>query len=139
MICEPWYIPTREKRLEVGEQIARRTGGGLVVVDVDRAVIPDYLTLTYTVRTPRGWHLYYEHDQAVKSGLVDNCVEVRGEYSWVVCPPTKGYVMWRAMPCQPLPTYVVDRIERGARCSSRLQQQRLAYFRKQRLPNLCAI
>lgn len=33
---------------------------GLVVIDIDNGDIPDFCPPTYTVKTGRGWHLYYQ-------------------------------------------------------------------------------
>lgn len=38
---------------------------GLVVVDVDSGPIPDFCPPTYTVKTGRGWHLYYLAEEGV--------------------------------------------------------------------------
>ena len=64
---------------------------GLVVVDVDGGEAPAWAVPTYTVTTPRGWHLYYATSEPIKNSvkaLADN-VDVRGDGGFVVLPGSR--------------------------------------------------
>jgi hypothetical protein len=64
---------------------------GIVVVDIDGGEAPSWATPTYTVTTPRGFHLYYATDERIKNSvkaLADN-VDVRGEGGFVVLPGSR--------------------------------------------------
>lgn len=51
---------------------------GLVVVDIDSGEIPDYLPATYTVKTGRGWHLYYQAiEGATYRGTLGEGIDVK--------------------------------------------------------------
>lgn len=78
--------------------IGLRTGGGLVVIDVDPrhgGEVDPAWPKTMSVRTPGGgWHFYYFSLEAVPSsadGRIAPGVDVRGEGGYVVAPPSKTF------------------------------------------------
>lgn len=98
-----WWRKWREAN------IALRTGGGLVVVDVDPrhggAVDPGWpATLTAQTRGG-GWHLYYQSDEPIgcSVAVVAPAVDIRGERGYVVAPPSPGWKWVNEAAIAPLP------------------------------------
>ena len=90
---------------------------GLVVLDIDNGEIPIEATETYTVKTRRGWHLYYlaepNTDYVAKYG--DN-IDVKHK-GYVVAPPSihpNGFHYWVVddQEPQPLPAAIAAKIAR---------------------------
>lgn len=75
-----------------GANIGVRTGGGLIVVDVDPGADPELLAFlsaihTPTVRTGRdGRHFYFKGDARCSVGKISENVDVRGDGGQVVLP-----------------------------------------------------
>lgn len=128
-----WKIPTSNKYLDVGDQVSVRTGIGFVVIDVDKEEVPSYIESTRTVKTPNGWHFYYLYDGPVRSGPIDKLVEVRGDYSWVVCPPSRGYLLWNAQRIQPLPNAIETMLSHSLIIDTTTLQNRIKYFNTHRI------
>jgi hypothetical protein len=92
------------------------TGGGLVVIDVDRPGGDAKLgRLTRAVRTPRGHGQYYFAGPAGERlrgsvGKIAANVDVRADGNLVVAPPSPGYEFTNDLPIAPLPDVLLDAI-----------------------------
>jgi hypothetical protein len=83
---EKWW------RLWPEANIGLVTGDGLIVVDLDGPEAEAYaeergLPSTASVKTSRGWHLYYAGDGPCRVGIGPG-VDVRGNGGYVVAPPS---------------------------------------------------
>lgn len=88
---------------------------GLVVVDMDPgAVAPDVLPLTYTVKTPRGQHFYYEGEAPSSAGKLGPHIDTRGVGGYVLCPPSVvngiSYTLENSLAYALAPKWVHDRL-----------------------------
>ena len=117
--------------------IATGHGSGLVIVDLDDDAdkpatehgTPSWQALvdahgagpkTYTVKTPRGWHLYYRLPDGAIVGnraRLRPGIDVRGDGGYVVAPPSMHhsgtrYRVARDAPVAPAPPWLLAMLER---------------------------
>lgn len=83
---------------------------GLCVIDLDRPDIPESLPQTYTVKTPRGFHAYYEGSLPPTASRLGDNIDTRGEGSYVLVPPSSvgglSYKVENILPYAPLPDWI---------------------------------
>jgi hypothetical protein len=90
---------------------------GLVVIDIDDDEMLAEATDTYTVKTPRGFHLYYLAESGVTyAGKLRDGVDVKHK-GYVVAPPSihpsgESYQLLNDMEPQPLPESIKRQIKR---------------------------
>jgi len=104
---------------------------GLYVIDIDTHDDPDPLVrladrigldvpATFTVRTPRGTHLYFQAPDAPEVrrctvGRIAPGIDTRGDGGYIVAPgsttPTGRYRIIDPRPPAVLPTWLIDRLE----------------------------
>lgn len=91
---------------------------GLVVIDIDNDEMIPEATKTYTVKTPRGFHLYYLAKEGVTyAGKLREGVDVKHK-GYVVAPPSihptgARYEVLNDIEPQALPKSIASQIERG--------------------------
>jgi len=65
---------------------------GIVVVDIDKEEIPDWLPETLCSKTSKGWHYYYKYDptRPIHNNVqvLGENIDIRGEGGYVVAPPS---------------------------------------------------
>lgn len=60
---------------------------GITVVDIDKEDIPAGFSPTWTVKTSKGHHLYYQYDPEVKTGTNSELqIDIRSDGGYVVAP-----------------------------------------------------
>ncbi len=89
-------VPDREPYAGIGIKTgAEPKGSGCIVVDLDSEAACDAWEAmggdweTYTVETPRGWHLYFEHPGLKvgnSAGALGKGIDIRGDGGFVVGP-----------------------------------------------------
>jgi hypothetical protein len=91
---------------------------GLVVIDIDNGEMIPEASETYTVKTERGFHLYYLAKEGVTyAGKLRDGVDVKHK-GYVVAPPSvhpsgSRYKLLNDMEPTPLPEAIAKQIERG--------------------------
>lgn len=91
---------------------------GLVVIDIDNGEMIPEATDTFTVKTARGFHLYYRAKVGVGyAGKLRDGVDVKHK-GYVVAPPSihpsgARYEILNDIEPQPLPEAIASKIERG--------------------------
>jgi hypothetical protein len=126
----PWklYQQRQATEAELGRWFQRYTGLGIVTGAVSRLLVLDFddphlyqrfrraypdLSQTYTVRTRRGWHLYYRLPAGftlrIRSG---QGIDLKAEGGMVVAPPTvidgHTYTLSKAVPPQNLSEKAIE-------------------------------
>lgn len=101
-----WDYPTvqdLELWTEAGHNLGLRTGAasGVYVVDIDGPTIPEHYPETVTVRTGRGYHLYYKHVDGLRNtrDRLGDGIDTRGDGGQVVAvgsvhPETGRIYQW---------------------------------------------
>lgn len=86
---------------------------GLTVLDLDpghklERVLPD----SYTVKTPRGLHLYFEGISRTTASVIAPHVDTRSNGGYVLLPPSRidllQYTVLHDAPYAPLPQWIID-------------------------------
>ena len=99
-----------------GYNVGLVTGNGIVVIDWDHEEPPppEYPP-TRTVRTGRGWQLYYSKTVEIRNSASKLApgVDVRGDGGYVVIPPSmhasgRPYTWANDLPIAPLPQWIVE-------------------------------
>ena len=108
---------------EAGHNLGLRTGqaSGVYVVDIDSLEIPANLPETVTVRTGRGYHLYYRHQEGLRNtrNRLGEGIDTRGDGGQVVAvgsihPETHTPYQWvpghspEEMDLAEMPAWMVD-------------------------------
>lgn len=118
VICDWWR---RAPRANIGLAL----GGGRFVVDLDGPGAVSWFAnscgrqggapRTLTVRTARGWHLYFESAAPVpcSAGRIATGIDVRAVGGYVVAPPSEHptgstYILARDLPIAEAPQWLVD-------------------------------
>lgn len=77
-----------ERWVEAGHNLGLRTGAvsGVYVVDIDQDTIPGHFPETVTVKTGRGYHLYYRHVPGLRNtrNRLGDGIDTRGDGGQVV-------------------------------------------------------
>jgi hypothetical protein len=109
-------------RLEPMANIGLRTGNGKFVLDLDGESAVAWFAnscgrheSTLTIRTSRGWHLYFESstDIPCSTGRISPHVDVRGVGGYVVAPPSVHpsgavYTIDKDLPIATAPQWLID-------------------------------
>lgn len=101
--------------LAAGYNLGVATGHGFIVVDIDLPEIPPEFPATLTVKSGRGWHLYYAIAPGLairnSAGKLGQNIDVRGQGGQVVIPPSRHvngmrYTWYSDVPMTPLPEWI---------------------------------
>lgn len=107
---------TVDQWLSDGLNIGVATGYGFIVIDVDLPEIPPEFPETLTVKSGRGWHLYYTIPDGVEirnsAGKLGPHIDVRGMGGQTVIPPSMHangtrYTWFRDIPMRALPAWII--------------------------------
>jgi len=92
------------------------TGERFWVLDVDRLAamgeLPKELPATWTVKTPRGLHYYFQPVEGLtnSAGGLPSGIDVRGLGGYVIAPPSPGYEVVDRTPIAEAPPWLLDLI-----------------------------